>query len=269
MLAEKYKVAAWKTYTQWGPDGKGFFLDDDVGARVHREGAQARRAQHRRAQGTAVRPAQLRALDLRRHRPRGEALPRRQLPRSTTRASSPAQPEGPYDAKRTDGIDALVTSLRDNGIKPGRQRLRRARLDLALPDARSGRGRARHRQAPEVRRRGQRAVGHRLDLVRLAAGPDPGVPHVPDRAMRSPRSTAIRRSRRRCARRCSAATRCASTRCPTTCCSKHLPRDRVAQRARGVSRARPTRRSSPTGRRRGASSSRCEAWGGDDRRATP
>ena len=31
MLAEKYKVAAWKTYTQWGPDGKGFFLDDDVG----------------------------------------------------------------------------------------------------------------------------------------------------------------------------------------------------------------------------------------------
>ena len=25
-------------------------------------------------------------------------------------------------------------------------------------------------------------MGHRLDLVRLAAGPDPGVPHLPDRA---------------------------------------------------------------------------------------
>jgi hypothetical protein len=29
-------------------------------------------------------------------------------------------------------------------------------------------------------RRGQRAVGHRFDLVRLAAGSDPGVSHVPD-----------------------------------------------------------------------------------------
>jgi hypothetical protein len=31
VLAQKYKVAAFKTYTQWGPDGKGFFLDDDAG----------------------------------------------------------------------------------------------------------------------------------------------------------------------------------------------------------------------------------------------
>jgi predicted TIM-barrel fold metal-dependent hydrolase len=27
--------------------------------------------------------------------------------------------EGPYDARRTDGIDSLVTSLRANGVKPG------------------------------------------------------------------------------------------------------------------------------------------------------
>ena len=30
-----------------------------------------------------------------------------------------AKAEGPYDPGRTDGIDALVTSLRANGIKPG------------------------------------------------------------------------------------------------------------------------------------------------------
>ncbi|MGQ9427063.1 amidohydrolase family protein [Gilvimarinus sp. F26214L] len=30
-LAERYRISAWKTYTQWGPDGKGFFLHDDVG----------------------------------------------------------------------------------------------------------------------------------------------------------------------------------------------------------------------------------------------
>ena len=51
-----------------------------AGPRADREGAQARRAQHRDPQGTAVRPALLRALDLRRRRPRREALSGRQLP---------------------------------------------------------------------------------------------------------------------------------------------------------------------------------------------
>src|SRR5262245_49032524 len=32
-LKERWKVSAWKTYTQWGVDGKGFFLSDDVGIR--------------------------------------------------------------------------------------------------------------------------------------------------------------------------------------------------------------------------------------------
>ena len=32
-LKERWKVSAWKTYTQWGVDGKGYFLSDDVGTR--------------------------------------------------------------------------------------------------------------------------------------------------------------------------------------------------------------------------------------------
>jgi predicted TIM-barrel fold metal-dependent hydrolase len=32
-LKERWKISAWKTYTQWGPDGKGYFLSDDVGTR--------------------------------------------------------------------------------------------------------------------------------------------------------------------------------------------------------------------------------------------
>jgi predicted TIM-barrel fold metal-dependent hydrolase len=32
-LKERWHVSAWKTYTQWGPDGRGFFLSDDVGIR--------------------------------------------------------------------------------------------------------------------------------------------------------------------------------------------------------------------------------------------
>jgi predicted TIM-barrel fold metal-dependent hydrolase len=32
-LKERWKVSAWKTYTQFGPGGKGFFLSDDVGTK--------------------------------------------------------------------------------------------------------------------------------------------------------------------------------------------------------------------------------------------
>src|SRR5688572_311076 len=32
-LKERWDVCAWKTYTQWGPDGKGFFLSDEIGLR--------------------------------------------------------------------------------------------------------------------------------------------------------------------------------------------------------------------------------------------
>ncbi|MGZ8489048.1 MAG: amidohydrolase family protein [Candidatus Binatia bacterium] len=32
-LKERWKVSAWKTYTQWGVDGRGFFLSDAIGTR--------------------------------------------------------------------------------------------------------------------------------------------------------------------------------------------------------------------------------------------
>ena len=36
-LAKQFNIAAWKTYTQWGPDGQGFFLDDPAGVRMIEE----------------------------------------------------------------------------------------------------------------------------------------------------------------------------------------------------------------------------------------
>jgi predicted TIM-barrel fold metal-dependent hydrolase len=36
-LREQFGVCAWKTYTQWGPDGNGFYLDDEVGIRFVEE----------------------------------------------------------------------------------------------------------------------------------------------------------------------------------------------------------------------------------------
>ncbi|HYN12299.1 MAG TPA: hypothetical protein VET51_06625, partial [Burkholderiales bacterium] len=32
-LAQRWKISAWKTYTQFGPGGKGYFLSDDIGTR--------------------------------------------------------------------------------------------------------------------------------------------------------------------------------------------------------------------------------------------
>ena len=139
------------------------------------------------------------------------------------------KPEGPYDPQRTDGIDALVTSLLDNGIKPGSNVYAELgstwRFLMRDPDS------AAHALGKLFKhvRRGQRAVGHRLDLVRLAAGPDPGVPHVPDRRRAARASTATRRSRRRCARRCSASTRSRVYTMPDDVLKKHLP-----QRPRGA-----------------------------------
>ena len=36
-LATRFRIAAWKTYTQWGPDGQGFFMDDEPGLRMVEE----------------------------------------------------------------------------------------------------------------------------------------------------------------------------------------------------------------------------------------
>ena len=79
-LQEKWGVSAWKTYTQYGPDGKGYFLSRRRRHPLHREGARARRQEHLHPQGPALRPAVLRAQPVQRHRRRREALPGRELP---------------------------------------------------------------------------------------------------------------------------------------------------------------------------------------------
>jgi uncharacterized protein len=117
-LAAHHPIAAWKTYTQWGPDGRGFWLDDEAGI------AMIERARKLGVRNIAVH--------------KGIPFGRRSYEHSTCADIGrvarrfpdvnfliyhagyvPNAKEGPYDPKRTDGIDALVTSLRDNGVKPG------------------------------------------------------------------------------------------------------------------------------------------------------
>lgn len=117
-LAGRYRIAAWKTYTQWGPDGKGFFMHDDIGI------AFVEKARKLGVKNVAIH--------------KGLAFGRRSYEHSTCADVGriakrfpdvnfliyhsgfvAGAKEGPYDPKRTDGADALVTSLAENGIAPG------------------------------------------------------------------------------------------------------------------------------------------------------
>jgi predicted TIM-barrel fold metal-dependent hydrolase len=117
MLAERYRIAAWKTYTQWGPDGKGFFLDDDAGLKLIEK----------------ARKLKINNIAVHKGLPFGERSYEHSTCVDVGRVAKrfpdvnfliyhsgfvAGKPEGAYDASRTDGIDALVTSLRVNGIKP-------------------------------------------------------------------------------------------------------------------------------------------------------
>ena len=117
MLAERYPIAAWKTYTQWGPDGKGFYLDDDVGVafieKAHRLGIRTV-AVHKGLPFGQQSYEHSTCIDV------GRVAKRFPDVKFLIYHSGfvPGAAEGPYDAKRRDGIDALVTSLIDNGIAP-------------------------------------------------------------------------------------------------------------------------------------------------------
>ena len=118
-LAARHRIAAWKTYTQWGPEGKpGFFLDDPPGL-----------AMIEKARALGIRNVAVH---------KGLSFGPRSYEHSTCvdvgrvakrfpdvnfliyhSGFDVDKPEGPYDERRTDGIDALLTSLAANGIKPG------------------------------------------------------------------------------------------------------------------------------------------------------
>jgi uncharacterized protein len=117
-LAADYPIAAWKTYTQWGPEGRGFWLDDEVGLAFIEQ-----------ARALGVRNIAIH---------KGIPFGRRSYEHSTCADIGrvarrfpdvnflvyhsgfvPGQTEGPYDPARSDGVDALVTSVLDNGLGHG------------------------------------------------------------------------------------------------------------------------------------------------------
>ena len=118
-VLKNYKIAGWKTYTQWGPDGKGFWLDDAATG--------VRMIEKARDQGVKIICVH-----------KGLPLGNRSYEFSTCRdvgivaakypdvnfliyhsGYEPSHKEGPYDERNPKGVDSLVHSLRVNGIKPG------------------------------------------------------------------------------------------------------------------------------------------------------
>jgi uncharacterized protein len=118
-LKEKWRVSAWKTYTQYGPNGRGYFLTDDVGTRfiekaralgvkaicVHK-GLPFGRQSYEHSQCSDIGVVAKRFPDV------------NFLVYHSGFVTS--VPEQAYDQSgRRDGIDTLINSLLKNGVKPG------------------------------------------------------------------------------------------------------------------------------------------------------
>jgi uncharacterized protein len=114
-LAGEHRVAAWKTYTQWGPDGTGFWMDDPAGLAMIEQ----------------ARKLEVPTIAIHKGLPFG----RRSYEHSTCADIGRVakrfgdvnfliyhsgfvtdQAEGPYDPDRDDGIDSLVRSVLDAGL---------------------------------------------------------------------------------------------------------------------------------------------------------
>ena len=114
-LAQKWGVSAWKTYTQYGPGGKGYFLSDDVGVRfvekaralgvkvicVHK-GLPFGRQSYEHSQCSDIGVAARRFPDV------------KFLVYHSGYVTSVK--EGPFG--KDDGIDTLISSLRKNQVPP-------------------------------------------------------------------------------------------------------------------------------------------------------
>jgi predicted TIM-barrel fold metal-dependent hydrolase len=115
-LAQKWGVSAWKTYTQYGPGGKGYFLSDEIGTRfierARRLGVKvicvhkglpfgARSYEHSQCSDIGV---------VAKRFPDVKFLIYHSGFVSTVK-------EGPYGQQ--DGIDTLIRSLQENNVPPG------------------------------------------------------------------------------------------------------------------------------------------------------
>lgn len=114
---ERFQVAAWKTYTQWGPEGRGFWLDDpEIGLPF------IERARELAVPTICIHKGiPLFTLPYEFSTCRDIGVVARAYPDVNFivyhAGYEPKRQEGPYDPKKASGgVDSLVKSLQDNGI---------------------------------------------------------------------------------------------------------------------------------------------------------
>ncbi len=118
--AEVHKVAAWKLYPQWGPDGTGYFMDDPIGIKF---------LEKARSLGiktvAAHRGLPLPHLEYKYSHPADIARVAKAYPDMTFICYHSGferdKPEGPYDANKPneelEGVDRLIRAFQENGFK--------------------------------------------------------------------------------------------------------------------------------------------------------
>jgi predicted TIM-barrel fold metal-dependent hydrolase len=118
-LKEQFGVCAWKTYTQWGPDGKGFFFTDDVGIRFVEE---ARRlgvriiCVHKGLPFGQESYAHSQCTDI---GPIAKRFPDVSFLVYHSGFVTDVEEKAYGQNARSDGIDTLIRSLEQSGIGPG------------------------------------------------------------------------------------------------------------------------------------------------------
>jgi predicted TIM-barrel fold metal-dependent hydrolase len=118
-LAEQHPIAAWKTYTQWGPAGAGgFFLDDDSGLAMLEQARKLKVHNIAIHKGLPFGPQSYEhstCVDVGRVAKRFPDLNFLIYHSGFVTGKT----EGPYDPQRIDGIDQLISSVKAAGLGPG------------------------------------------------------------------------------------------------------------------------------------------------------
>jgi hypothetical protein len=113
--AATWKVDAWKLYTVWGPEGRGWWLHEDVGLQVVESGLELGVplfAVHKGIPLPGMLPEYTRPTDV---GPVAYAFPRATFLVYHS-GWEPDRPEGPYDPQAERGVDALIRTVEENGL---------------------------------------------------------------------------------------------------------------------------------------------------------
>jgi hypothetical protein len=113
--AETWKADAWKLYTVWGPEGRGWWLDEEVGLRTIERGLELGVpifAIHKGLPLAGMEPEYTRPRDV---GPVAWAFPKATFLVYHSGWETDRR-EGPYDPKAERGVDALIRSLEESGI---------------------------------------------------------------------------------------------------------------------------------------------------------